>query len=340
MLHELKNIVEAALEAETLDLSTVFVSVVALEGSSYRRPGVRMLMRSDGAMAGAVSGGCVEKEIWVQAQSVFIEGKPKLITYDGRFRLGCEGLLYIMIEPLKLQTDFVTFFRKGMSKREPLEILSVFSREDSHRYLGGTFFKSPEGWLGISAQLDTGLLQAEGMETYHQQLAPRFKLVIVGAEHDAVELCKYAALTGWEVAIIAAPDEAKTQSDFPGSDSFLYFDETGLADYQLDSQTAVILMTHSFTKDLKYLMAISHKDMAYLGVLGPAKRREKLLNQLLEFQEDVPDTFFDTIYGPSGLNIGAETPQEIAISVMAEILAVIRHQQPQSLREKKEGIHD
>ncbi len=79
----------------------VLASVVALEGSSYRRPGVRMLLLEDGHMTGAVSGGCVEKEIFRQSESVFRTGIPKMMTYDGRYRLGCEGILYILLEPFR-----------------------------------------------------------------------------------------------------------------------------------------------------------------------------------------------------------------------------------------------
>ena len=97
MTHELKKIVKAYQQAKENGITTVLASVVALEGSSYRRPGVRMLILSDGRMIGAVSGGCVEKEIQRQAQTVFSSGNPIMMTYDGRYRLGCEGILFILI---------------------------------------------------------------------------------------------------------------------------------------------------------------------------------------------------------------------------------------------------
>ena len=101
MLHELKKIIKSAQLGETKGIKTCLASVVSLDGSSYRRPGVRMSVQSDGKMIGAVSGGCVEKEILRQAQSVFESNLPKLMVYDGRYRLGCEGILYILIEPFQ-----------------------------------------------------------------------------------------------------------------------------------------------------------------------------------------------------------------------------------------------
>ena len=98
-------------------------------------------------------------------------------------------------------------------------------------------------------------------------------------------------------------------------------------------------MSHSYVKDLKYLTELVKKEISYIGLLGPSKRREKLLHDLVEKNDLIFDDFFDKIYGPAGINIGAETPQEIAISILAEILSVIRNQKPISLKDKQIGIH-
>jgi xanthine/CO dehydrogenase XdhC/CoxF family maturation factor len=99
------------------------------------------------------------------------------------------------------------------------------------------------------------------------------------------------------------------------------------------------MMSHSYVKDLKYLSELVEKEISYIGLLGPSKRREKLLHDLLEKSDLISDDFFDKIHGPAGINIGAETPQEIAISILAEILSVIRNQKPISLKDKQIGIH-
>ena len=164
-------------------------------------------------------------------------------------------------------------------------------------------------------------------------------MVIVGCEHDAVQLCKYASATGWEVIIVAPIDELKSIDDFPGASSYFGINEKEFSALPFDSQTAVIMMSHSYVKDLKYLSELVEKEISYIGLLGPSKRREKLLHDLLEKNDLISDDFFDKIHGPAGINIGAETPQEIAISILAEILSVIRNQKPISLKDKQIGIH-
>ena len=163
--------------------------------------------------------------------------------------------------------------------------------------------------------------------------------MIVGSEHDAVQLCKYASSTGWEVEIIASPSDSKTIENFPGASNYFGIGETEFGSLPFDSQTAVMLMTHSYVKDLKYLSSIVEKEVPYIGLLGPGKRREKLINEMLDRNENISDDFFDRLHGPAGINIGAETPQEIAISILAEVLAVIRNQKPISLKDKTSGIH-
>ncbi len=170
-------------------------------------------------------------------------------------------------------------------------------------------------------------------------MEPCFRLLILGAEHDAVQLCSFASLSGWEVVVVATPSEDKHPKDFPGVHQLVHAMPEDLDTTFIDDRTAVMLMTHSYVKDLKFLLALRSCRPAYLGLLGPSTRRERLLNELLEHNPDLDDTFFDRIHGPSGLNIGAETPQEIAISILSEVLSVIRRKEPIPLRDKKGAIH-
>jgi xanthine/CO dehydrogenase XdhC/CoxF family maturation factor len=335
MLHELKNIFNAAKKATSKNLKTVFVSVVALDGSSYRRPGVRMSIQEDGVMIGAVSGGCVEKEIARQAQSVFKEGIPKLMVYDGRYRLGCEGILYILIEPFAPSEGFFLAFENQWKSRKPFTIESYFSKKEEHRHNGGSVFNFSEESFSLSP-----IVQTENfLDCLHQPIKAGFQLIIVGSEHDAVELCKYASQTGWEVCIVAPPDDPKSIDHFPGASQYLGIDETAFAQESFDEQTAVVIMTHSFVKDLKYLGSIRNKHPRYIGLLGPSKRREKMIHELFEYYPDIEESFINAIHGPAGINIGAETPQEIAISIIGEILTVARNQELMLLKDKPKGIH-
>ena len=334
MLHELQDIIRSAKIAKTQGLKTVLASVVSLEGSSYRRPGVRMSIQENGKMIGAVSGGCVEKEILRQARSVFETNTPKLIEYDGRYRLGCEGILYILIEPFNPEDTFYEAFEKQCNARKPFSINTFYSKEESSRLSGGSVFNFSEVFFSVSE-----VVTEENLDVFPQTVKAGFKLIIVGSEHDAVQLCNYASTTGWEVAMVAPTDDPKAIDNFPGASKYLGIDATTFGNLNFDSQTAIMLMTHSYVKDLTYLSELVEKDIRYIGLLGPSKRREKLLNELLEKNELLSENFFANIYGPSGINIGAETPQEIAISIIAEILSVFRNQKPIPLKDKQTGIH-
>ncbi len=115
-MHELKQIINAYNQAKDLNLKSVLASVVDLDGSSYRKPGVRMLILENDKMIGAVSGGCVEKEVLRQAKSVFTDGKSKMMTYDGRYRLGCEGVIYILLEEFKPEDEFFKKFNRALNQ--------------------------------------------------------------------------------------------------------------------------------------------------------------------------------------------------------------------------------
>ena len=334
MLHELKDIIRSAKIAQSLGNKTALASVVSLDGSSYRRPGVRMSIQENGKMIGAVSGGCVEKEIIRQSQRVFETNTSTLMEYDGRYRLGCEGFLYILIEPFHPTEAFFNAFEKQCFSRKSFSISSYFSKENSKRHKGSSCFHFSEGEFPVSI-----VTPEKSLTLFTQTIKPGFKLVIVGCEHDAVQLCKYASTTGWEVVIVAPIDELKSIDDFPGASDYLGINEKEFSALTFDSQTAVIMMSHSYVKDLKYLSELVEKEISYIGLLGPSKRREKLLHDLLEKNDLISDDFFDKIHGPAGINIGAETPQEIAISILAEILSVIRNQKPISLKDKQIGIH-
>lgn len=335
MTHELKKIFQAFTSSSAASDTFVLATVVALEGSSYRRPGVRMLISKNGRTVGAVSGGCVEKEIIRQSVSVFEDGIPKMMTYDGRYRLGCEGILYILIEPFAPDEDTVKFFHQLINKRAPFKLKVAYQKEESANEHFGTYLVDENQ---IMAFRPTFSLEAH-VNAFEQKMLPCFKLIIIGAEHDAVQLCSFASLAGWEVTVIAPATEEKNEKDFPGVQNFIATDSEMWETESIDAQTAIILMTHSFVKDLKYLLALKNTKPIYIGLLGPSDRRERLLNNFMNYHPEVNDDFFDVVYGPSGLNIGAESPQEIAISIISEILSVVRNKKPMMLKDKIGKIH-
>jgi len=336
MVHELKEIIKQAIINQQKGLKSVLASVVHLEGSSYRKPGVRMLITENNSSVGAVSGGCVEKEIIRRSKSVFADEKPKIITYDGRYRLGCEGILYILIEPFYISDDFLIEFTKAYSNREQLKIESYFTKHDeAFGYFGSVVTFENDKQLSFSK----GFEPQENTETFTQILPPAFRLMIIGGEHDAVQLCKTGANLGWEVHVITSAKNSKQLSDFPGANSVIGESPETIQFSDIEENTAIVIMNHSYVQDLKYVVKLAEFNLKYIGILGAPKRRERLFNELFEFAPNISDAFLECIYTPAGLHIGAQTPEEIAVSIVTEILSVIRKKEPFSLRKINGKIH-
>ena len=339
MLHELKEIINQAIINQQKGIKNVLVTVVDLNGSSYRKPGVRMLISNNNTYVGAVSGGCVEKEIIRRAKSVFLDEKAKIITYDGRYRLGCEGILYILIEPFNIEKTFLETFLSAIKNREILQVNSYFKKEDEAIGNFGsviTFNNNLKFTFSSSFDINT----IENLNIFTQNLEPLFKLIIIGGEHDAVKLCKVASNLGWQVEVLTAAKDSKLQSDFPGSFTVIGETPETVQFSNIEENTAIVLMNHSYVQDLKYLVELSKFQPKYIGILGAPNRREKIFNALFEFAPETTEAFLDTIYTPAGLHIGAKTPEEIAISIIAEILSVTRKKEPFSLRKLQGKINN
>ena len=337
MTSELKQLFQSCLVWQQAGNRSVLATVVHLEGSSYRRPGVRMLISETGESVGAISGGCVEKDILRQSREVFQTGKAKIMTYDGRFRVGCEGVIYLLLEPIFIGSDLWSHFEEALKNRQPFSTESYYYTEPgTYEAIGSSLILEGERHsLNPAFHPD----RITDQECFAQDFPPVFQLYIFGAEHDAVQLCRAAHHLGWEVTIVASPDESKSLSYFPGAErliapSFDHLDTAGL-----DEQTAVVLMSHSFHKDVQYLIALKDLKPAYIGLLGPAHRRERLIEEFLNYSPDVSTSFLEQLRGPAGINIGAESAAEVALSILAEILSVQRNQQPMALREKAGSIH-
>lgn len=337
MTHEFKHILETAYLWNQAGKKTVLASVVALDGSSYRRPGVRMLLADSGEAVGAVSGGCVEKEVHRQAQSVFETELPKIMTYDGRYRLGCDGILYILLEPITVIKALLEAFQSTISNRHTFQCESYYVATEGIQEGMGSLLKL--GGENVHLHPGTKQKQTQKLACFVQEFKPLFQLYIFGAEHDAVALCATAAQLGWEVTIVAAPDEEHSLDYFKGATRMIKPTFETLDRTLFDAQTALVLMTHSFNKDVQYLMALNGLQPAYLGLLGPQKRREEVLDKLLEFHPETDPEFIERIHGPAGINIGAESASEIAVSILAEILSVVRQQTPMALKDKSGRVH-
>lgn len=337
MTHEIKLLFQTVKTWHLLRKKAVLVSVVALEGSSYRRPGVRMVISEDGDSVGAVSGGCVEKEIERQAQSVFKTGNAKLMTYDGRLRIGCEGIIHILIEPVFLSEELLKDFDYALKQRRNFRMATYYYPGVGEYKNAGTLIILDEKPHSLNPNFQTS--QIEDQECFSQSFNPLFQIYIFGAEHDSVQLCQAAKLLGWEVIVVASAEESKSCEYFPGASSLITPAFENIDTSAVDEQTAVVIMTHSFNKDVQYLMALKDIKPAYLGIVGSIKRRERLLSTLLDYFPDLSLDFLEQIHSPAGINIGAESASEIAVSILAEILGVVRNKKPEALRNIVGSIH-
>lgn len=339
MTFEFINIVGRFQELKSAGHKAVLATVVHVQGSSYRRAGVQMLIASNGEIYGAVSGGCVEKEVQRQAQSVLDNGISKVMTYDGRFRLGCEGMLYILIEAFDPSAEFFEGFDKALLNRKEIQIASHYelghivnaAMHSSCSFDGTNYFRFNQSEPKV---------QQEGLLNVAFRLPARFRLVIVGSEHDSIQLSTMAAQMGWEVIVVASARDPKTLADFPGAMALQNVEVEHFDLSIIDKQTALVLMTHSFSRDLHFLTRMTALNPAYFGILGPVKRREQLLNEIMEKQPDLDLSFFEKLNAPAGLNIGAETPQEIALSILSEIMGVRNNENADPLKNISGHIHE
>jgi xanthine/CO dehydrogenase XdhC/CoxF family maturation factor len=334
MIHEFRELLNAYINANQEGIKCVLASVVRLEGSSYRRPGVRMLILENGKSFGAVSGGCVEKEVIRQAKSVFKSGKAKYMVYDGRYRLGCEGQLYLLLEPMNLDVDHAQNLIDQIDSGTGLDLQTTYNTTLGEQPNAGSQILLNNQRISISSN------PIEGDQIFDQYYKPLFKLLIIGVEHDAVSLSLCASNLGWQVSILAPPNESNELSYFTGAYRMLSPIYEKLRSEDFKDYNAVVLMTHSFNKDIKYLLGLEGIQPEYFGILGPARRKNKVIDQLLEMNPDIDLDYIEQLKGPVGLDLGAETPQEIAMSICSEILMKTRSKNAQSLSEKKNRIHD
>lgn len=321
MLHELKEIFAAYQSRSNLDESYVLASVVKVEGSSYRKEGVRMLISESGKMTGAISGGCVENFVIKEAYSVFQSGEAKVVFYDGRYKLGCDGVLTILIERFKPSEQTIETIKQLIKNRKQISISSRFKNEEfsSRDFESIIHVENSVLSLDQSKSISKEPLQ---LEVYKQVYEDIPRIVLFGAEHDAFELAKQVNLLKWEL-IMVVPDKKLQSSHLQNLKGLIYSSSDFYGDdIVLDKSTFCIVMNHSLALDTICLNYLSKKELSYLGILGQKKRIENLIDVVLNQNIEGDLHFLDVVHGPVGLDIGAITPQEIAVSIVAEIIEV------------------
>jgi xanthine dehydrogenase accessory factor len=363
-LKELQEIVKAYDQANISGKQTALATVVHVEGSSYRRAGARMLVTEDGQLTGAISGGCLEGDALRKAQLVMVQQKPMLVTYDTTddddaklgVGLGCNGIIHILIEPISVDhsNNPITFFKRFLSKRDPVVLITIFNKEDRRAEQYGTcllYNKSgdtsgtlPVGTISESILQDASNVLRDGntaTKTYFYQenytcfielLQPAVSLVVVGAGNDAIPLVQMAKVLGWHISVIDGRNNYATAIRFPLADKLLIAKPGEvIAQIKVDERTVFMLMTHNYNYDAALLNDLLKIPLTYIGVLGPKKRLSRMLNEI-PLNTNTSDSIPDNLYGPAGLDIGSENAEEIALAILSEIQSVLNKRNATSLR--------
>ncbi len=372
-MKEIRDIIRSYGQAQQQGKKTALVSVVHLEGSSYRRPGARMLIDDEGQLTGAISGGCLEGDALRKALLVIVQQHPKLVTYDTSdeddvsvgVQLGCAGIIQVLFEPVDATAPInpIMLLQKAAARRQRSVLVTLFSTEEKNKPQAGTCllveedntvtgnipFESIKAALLLDVQ-EVLELQASAFKNYITDnlsvtafiefLQPDVSLVVIGAGNDAIPLVNIADAIGWEARVVDGRNTHAKPERFAGACQVLVSrPENVLEQIAIDAQTVFVLMTHNYNYDLAMLKALTERNVRYIGVLGPKKKMDRMLNDLEEQGITLTEKQKAAVYGPVGLEIGAETAAEIALSIIAEIKAVFSGKKGTSLRDNQDVIH-
>lgn len=371
-MKEIKEIIQAFDQAQILGDQTALATVVKVDGSSYRRPGARMLVTENGALTGAISGGCLEGDALKKAQLVIFQKKSMVVTYDttddddAKFGvgLGCNGIIHILIEPIdpKAADNPIALLKQAMETREPKVLVTLFDLKNKREQQMGTcllftkgdFSSIPttvrpwlaeiehdiSGVLNINHSIISQYTSSQPINAFIELIQAPISLVVVGAGNDAIPLCKLADVLGWEVTLVDGRSNHATAGRFPTVLQIHVANaQEAITRFAKDSRTAVVLMTHNFNYDLAIMEGLLPLNLPYLGVLGPKKKLEKMLENLENKGVVVGPEDLSKIFGPVGLHIGAEAPEEIALSIVSEVKTVLGGGDARFLRDREGPIH-
>ncbi|HAA29614.1 MAG TPA: xanthine dehydrogenase [Cyanobacteria bacterium UBA8553] len=373
-MKEIHDIVAAFETIKSGRKTAAIATLVKAQGSTYRRPGARMLMTPEGEMIGSLSGGCLEGDVFEQAQEVITSGQPIVVQYDTMsdediiwgLGLGCNGIVQILIERLEAESplNHLSFLTECLRCRQAGILATVFHVEGQVKaQVGSRLMVYPDGTLksdiedaDLIAQirddawnaLDESRSKVKAYplptgkaEVFIEVIQPPVPLMIFGAGHDAVPLVRLAQELGWHVSVVDSRQSDGTRSRFLSADEVVLARPEGISQsIRVNNRTMAVIMTHNYLHDLELLKILLPSPVRYLGILGPKNRTGKLLQDLEEQGITPTQQQLQRLYSPVGLNIGADTPEEIALSIVAEIQAVLGDRSGGSLRNYSGPIHD
>jgi xanthine dehydrogenase accessory factor len=318
-------------------------TVVATRRSSPRPVGSKLAVSEGGELAGSVSGGCVESDVVLAAQEVLAGGPPRLLTYgitdDMAIEVGlpCGGEIDVFVEPLQVPA----------LDESRLVVLTILSGDEAGAKLlvredGSTAGEGPADLAALApAALRTGrshVIEHDGLTVFADVFGPPPRLLVYGAIDTAEALCRAAKLLGWTTIVADARARFATAERIPSADELLVvWPDEALAQIQPDLGTAIVVLTHDDKFDVPMLIGSLATDAFYVGALG-SRRNQERRNELLR-DSGVAESDVARIAGPCGLDIGAESPAETALSMLAEILAVRAGRSGGRLKDAARRIH-
>lgn len=321
----------------------VLATIVHTEGSTYRKAGAQMLMAPDGSAAGLLSGGCLEADLLERARQVLASGEAQIVEYDTRtsddliwgIGLGCEGAMRILLTPLDAQNGYEPFaYAHACRARHQPGAFALTIRSAGRHALGACHVP------GRTADTPSAVLEAmqgarsgQGRDAHGAvevdaddarflivpvRLPPR--IVILGAGPDVAPLVEIGGLLGWQITVLDHRPAYTVAARFPRAQRVALNPADRLAgELEREDFDAAVVMSHHLPSDLAYLEALSSSAIPYIGLLGPAARRMRLLSDLGERAAALEGR----LRGPVGLDIGADTPESIALAIVSEIQAVL-----------------
>jgi xanthine dehydrogenase accessory factor len=373
-MSELQRLLTAYDRQRQTGNSCALATVTEVEGSSYRRPGARMLVTDDGQLTGSISGGCLEGDALRRARRVMLTGKSEIIIYDSTdieedlqhgAQLGCEGTIHILLESINYadQNNPVELLRKTSRQDYPVVLITILAAKNSIGHLAGkrvliTDFNQQEITLTGDQSADA-LIRNDALDVLNSRqsstqnynigtetarlflevILPAPQITIYGAGNDAQPLVRMAVGLGWRVHVVDGRSPQATVQRFPEAESVQVVKLAELEKHPFNAGYAV-LMSHNYHYDFAVLQQLAFfKQVNYVGILGPRKKTDRLITDLYKNDIILGEAENERLYGPVGLNIGAETAEEIAVAVMAELLAVRHRANAGFLRELDGPIH-
>ena len=374
---ETQAIIDSYRRAAAGNARAALATVVRVEGSAYRRPGARMLFTEKGERTGVLSGGCLERDVCERAAKVIETGRPVVVRYDTTsdddivwgLGLGCNGVINVLIEPASdaRLDDLMRLLAECSEGGRRVALATVIHRDgEAEASIGARALRYPDGTkapgpflsgaevfptAGVFRDLEDAMRSgvstikryesgAGSVEAFVEVVEPQAPLLVFGDGDDALPVVALARALGWHTTVVdtrARPDSAER---FAGADVVAPCRPEEVCErVPFTERTAAVLMTHNYMHDLELLRALLNRRVRYIGCVGPRRRAERLLSELAGGDAALAADYLNRLHAPAGLDIGAETPAEIAFSIVAEIKAVLTGREGGPLRNRRGSIH-